>query len=88
MGNKHINGKDPYIMSSKEAEEEVKSWKENGGRVRYDEENKHSPYPHYHLIDDNPNEDLLIIVDNSLDDKNEDEDGEVSASNDDEEEEE
>ena len=38
----------------------------NGGTVRYNEANKHRPEEHYHLIYGNPNEDLLIIVDLSL----------------------
>ena len=66
MGNKHVNGNDPYVMSPSEAEKEVKGWVDEGGTVRHDEANKHSPDEHYHLIDGNPNEDLLIIVDPSL----------------------
>ena len=68
MGNKHVNGNDPYVMSPSEAAKEAQSWVEHGGTVRYDEENKHSTDAHYHLIDNNPNEDLLIIIDPSLED--------------------
>lgn len=75
MGNKHVNGDDPYIMSPSEAAKEAQSWIDNGGSIRHDEANKHSPDEHYHFIDNNPNEDLLVIVDPDLEpDENDDED--------------
>ena len=64
MGNKHVNGKDPYVMSVSEAQKEIDGWCDNGGQVRID-----GPHPgkndevHAHLsCDDNPNEDLLIQI--------------------------
>lgn len=85
MANNHINGEDPYRMSPSEASREVKSWVENGGTVRHDEKNKHSSEEHYHIIDGNPNEDLLIIVDPSLEQNDESDNSEETADSDSEE---
>ncbi len=62
MGNKHVNGQDPYVMSPSEAAREAKSWVEHGGGVRHDTPHPHNECEHYHLYDQKQSEDLLILV--------------------------
>lgn len=63
MGNKHINGDDPYRMTASEAAREIDGWTDNGGQVRIDGPHQGNEEVHAHLyIDDKPSEDILIQI--------------------------
>ena len=63
MGNKHINGDDPYRMTASEAAKEIDNWTANGGQVRIDGPHQGNEEVHAHLyIDDKPSEDILVQI--------------------------
>ena len=62
MGNKHVNGDDPYQMSVSEAKKEIEDWTENGGQFRVDGPHQGNEQVHAHLYEDKASEDILIQI--------------------------
>jgi len=63
MANKHVNGDDPYRMTTSEAAKEIDNWVDNGGQMRIDGPHQGNDDVHAHLyLDNNPSEDLLIQI--------------------------
>lgn len=69
MGNKHVNGDDPYRMTASKAAKEIDNWVENGGQMRIDGPHQGNKEVHAHLyVDNKPSEDLLIQIEPDPDD--------------------
>lgn len=64
MPNKHVNGKDPYRMTTSEAAKEIDDWVNHGGQMRIDGPHQGNNEVHAHLyLDNDPSKDLLIQID-------------------------
>lgn len=63
MGNNHVNGSNPYQMSTSEARKEIDDWVEHGGKVRIDGPHSGNNSVHAHLYEgDVQSTDILIQI--------------------------
>lgn len=63
MGNNHVNGSNPYQMSTSEARKEIDDWVEHGGKVRIDGPHSGNNSVHAHLYEGNvQSTDILIQI--------------------------